>query len=169
MKDPFPLPAIPALARAVEPLAEWASLPTLPAHVHEVLFAFAFYTGINFIVSPWMSRKYFGAHYNAMSRVKKVNWDVHVVSLVQSTLINALALWVMAVDRERKAMDLEERIWGYTGASGLIQAFATGYFLWDLLITVMYLDVFGPGMLAHAVSAVLVYSLGFVSDPLLFW
>lgn len=163
MKDPFPLPAIPALSRAVEPLAEWASLPTLPTHIHEVLFAFAFYTAVNFVVSPYLSRRYFGAHYNAMSRVKRLNWDVHVVSLVQSTLINALALWVIIFDDERKAMDRQERIWGYTGACGLVQAFAAGYFLWDLLITAMYINVFGLGMLAHAVSALLVYSLGFVS------
>lgn len=59
-------------------------------------------------------------------------------------------------------MNLEERMWGYTGAAGLVQALATGYFLFDLVVMVRYLDVFGLGMLAHASSCLLTYTLGFV-------
>ncbi|KAK2814487.1 hypothetical protein FQN49_008173 [Arthroderma sp. PD_2] len=54
-----------------------------------------------------------------------------------------------------------ERVYGYSGACGLIQAMATGYFLWDLIISVRHVRVFGVGMLFHAVSAVLVFSLGY--------
>ncbi|KFX90741.1 hypothetical protein V490_06295 [Pseudogymnoascus sp. VKM F-3557] len=54
-----------------------------------------------------------------------------------------------------------ERVWGYTGASGMIQGLATGYFLWDLVITIQNVKMFGPGMLAHAVSALTVFSFGF--------
>ena len=59
-------------------------------------------------------------------------------------------------------MDWRERVYGYTGGDGMIQGFAAGYFLWDLCISVMHVDVFGWGMLAHAVSALMVFSLGFV-------
>lgn len=62
-------------------------------------------------------------------------------------------------------MDAQERVYGYTGASGLIVAFAVGYFVWDLMITLQHLRMFGVGMLFHAVSALCVYSLGFVSAP----
>jgi len=74
-----------------------------------------------------------------------------------------MALWIMFFDDERNSMDWEQRIWGYTGAAGLVQAFAAGYFVWDLIVTACYLDVFGLGLLAHATSALLVYSFGFVS------
>ncbi|KAM0517913.1 hypothetical protein ACHAQF_003875 [Verticillium nonalfalfae] len=67
----------------------------------------------------------------------------------------------MFVDEERREMDWQARIWGYTGAVGMIQALAAGYFLWDLVVTSLNMDVFGPGTLAHAVSALLVYSFGF--------
>lgn len=60
-------------------------------------------------------------------------------------------------------MDLEERMWGYTGAAAMVQAFATGYFVFDLVVMVRYLDVFGTGMLMHALSCVITYTLGFVS------
>lgn len=60
-------------------------------------------------------------------------------------------------------MDWRERIWGYTGAAGMIQGMAAGYFLWDLVITLQNVKLFGWGMLAHAFSALLVFSFGFVS------
>ena len=60
-------------------------------------------------------------------------------------------------------MDEVERVHGYTGGGGLIQAFAGGYFLWDLMVTVQHVGVFGVGMLFHAISALCVFSLGFVS------
>lgn len=162
MRDPFPLPPIPALSKASEPLAKLLAFPTLPLHVHEVVASALFYTFIQVAVSPILSN-WLVPQYYPKTRAKKINWDAHVVSLIQSTLINALALWVIFVDDERWGSSFEERIWGYTGASGMIQALACGYFVWDLLVTILYLDVFGLGLLAHAVSALAVYSFGFVS------
>lgn len=69
----------------------------------------------------------------------------------------------MYADEERKAMDWKERVWGYTGGGGMIQAFAAGYFLWDLQICLRYMSVFGVGLLMHAVAALVVFSFGFVS------
>ncbi|KAK3986911.1 TRAM, LAG1 and CLN8 domain-protein [Cladorrhinum sp. PSN332] len=161
MRDPFPFPPIPALSEAVEPLAKRLSFPTLPLHVHEVVGAALFYTFIHVAVSPVLSNLFFSQYYPKNNRAKKANWDTHVVSLFQSLLINALALWAMFVDEERKNMDFEQRIWGYTGTSGMIQALACGYFVWDLGVTLLNLDIFGPGVLAHAVSALTVYSFGF--------
>lgn len=66
-------------------------------------------------------------------------------------------------DEERGGMGWEERVWGYTGADGMIQGFAAGYFLWDLWLCGMNVDVFGWGLLAHAVAALVVFMLGFVS------
>ena len=56
-----------------------------------------------------------------------------------------------------------ERVYGYTGASGLIQAFAAGYFIWDLIVSTRHIGIFGLGIWAHAVSALCVFSFGFVS------
>jgi hypothetical protein len=121
------------------------------------------YSVVYYPISPILSTLFFPRYYSDLPRKKRLNWDAHVVSLVQSVLINGLALWVMFVDEERKNMDWEERIWGYTGAAGMIQAFAAGYFVWDLVVTSSNFDVFGPGTLAHAVAALAVFSLGFVS------
>jgi hypothetical protein len=164
MHDPFPFPPWPWLSKAVQPFADYFSLTTLPLHIHEVLGSFVAYTFINIVVAPIISRWLFPVRYPKLSAERKINWDVHVVSLVQSTTINFLALWVMWTDEERMNMTWQERVWGYTGAAGMIQGMATGYFLWDLMITVQHVKVFGLGMLAHALSALLVFSFGFVSS-----
>ncbi|KAI9764433.1 MAG: hypothetical protein M1840_008456 [Geoglossum simile] len=161
MHDPFPIPPLPLLQRLVTPLSTRLSLPTLPLHVHEVFLAFTLYHLTCTQISPRISALLFPRHYPKLSVRTRINWDVHVVSLLQSTLINSLALWVMWADGERAAMSWQERVWGYTGAGGMIQGFAAGYFLWDLMVSWKYLDLFGWGLLAHAVSALVVFSLGF--------
>ncbi|KAL1638832.1 hypothetical protein SLS58_008537 [Diplodia intermedia] len=161
MLDPFPFAAPAALQHAIKPFADYMSFKTLPLHIHELLFAVLLYHITNTVISPWLSTRLFPDIYPKFNKRTRINWDVHVVSLVQSTLINALALWVSYADNERAEMDWESRVWGYTGASGLVVAFSCGYFVWDLWISLRYVNVFGLGLLAHAVSALSVYSFGF--------
>ncbi|KAH9862615.1 hypothetical protein IAQ61_010033 [Plenodomus lingam] len=161
MHDPFPLPPPKALVPYVQPVADYLNMKTLPLHFHEVMIAFALYEAINRYLAPAFSRFLFPRIYPSFNARTKLNWDVHIVSFVQSTLICGLALWVLRADDELRQMDTIERVYGYTGASGLIQAFAGGYFLWDLVITVQNVRIFGIGMLFHAICALCVFSLGF--------
>jgi len=62
-------------------------------------------------------------------------------------------------DTDRPSMD---RVWGYNGLEGTVQAFGAGYFLWDLMVSTQHVRIFGVGLLAHAISAVTVFTLGFV-------
>ncbi|EDN02193.1 conserved hypothetical protein [Histoplasma mississippiense (nom. inval.)] len=130
-------------------------------HIHEVIFFFAFYQLIQSVVSPLLSTALFPKFYPHFNRRTKLNWDVHVVSLIQSCLVNAAALWVMFADKERQAMTSSERVRGYSGTCGLVQAMAVGYFIWDLIVSTRYIGVFGIGLWFHAVSALWVFSLGF--------
>jgi hypothetical protein len=98
-----------------------------------------------------------------------INWNIHFTSLIQSSFITAFALFVIWRDEERKEMDWAGRIWGYTGAGGAVQGFAAGYFLWDLIGSIVHFNVQGWGSLAHAISALLVTSLGFVSYSIYFY
>lgn len=166
MLDPLP-PAPAWLQSAVAPLANSLHLFTLPAHFHEVIAAYALYQTIETVISPWLSTLFFPDIYKKLPRRTRVNWDVHVVSLVQSCLINVLALWVIFNDEERYEMrhSAVERVYGYTSASGLIQAFATGYFVWDLIVSTRHFNIFGIGIWFHAVSALSVFAFGFVSGP----
>lgn len=163
MHDPFPLAPLPVLTSLTQPLADYLDLPTLPLHIHEILLATLTYHVICRYISPFLSTRLFPTVYPKFSAKTRLNWDVHVVSLAQSCFINSLALWVMFADKERGSMEWEERVWGYTGADGMIQGFAAGYFLWDLVVCAGNVGVFGFGLLAHAVAALVVFSLGFVS------
>ena len=138
-------------------------VPTLSDHIHEALFAFVFYQFVHFYLSPWLSPKLFPQSYPSFNRRTKINWDTHVVSFIQSSCINVLCLWLMWTDKERASMNAGERIYGYTGASGLVASLAAGYFMYDLIVSTIYVKVFGLGMLLHAISAVWVFSFGFVS------
>ncbi|TGO07859.1 hypothetical protein BTUL_0241g00020 [Botrytis tulipae] len=69
-------------------------------------------------------------------------------------------------------MDWTGRIWGYTGAAGLVQAFAMGYFLWDLMASVVHFNILGWSSLIHALCALLVVGIGFAilgSNPTNVW
>ncbi|RJE24575.1 hypothetical protein PHISCL_03106 [Aspergillus sclerotialis] len=160
MLDPFPPPPD-WLRSLIEPWALYFNLPGISDHIHEILLAFAFYQLIHSYLSPCLSSWLLPRFYNNFNRRTKLNWDVHVVSLVQSTLINAVALWVMFTDQERKSMTSSERVYGYTGGCGLILALATGYFVYDLIVSTIYMKIFGVGMFFHGVSALWVFSLGF--------
>ena len=168
-----PCPPILAPIRAyAEVFAEQAALPFVPQHTHQVLGALAVYHLIFQVLSPVFSRLLIPSYYNKFPRRTQVNWDVHVVSFVQSSFICALALWGMYTDGDRLVAAAAAgdagalyRIFGYTVNGGAVQAYATGYFIWDLIICVYYVDIMGLGFVAHAVSALAVYSLGFVCPP----
>jgi hypothetical protein len=133
-------------------------------HVHEIFLSFLFYHSINLFISPALSAYLYPTIYPRLRPRTKVSWDAHVVSLVQSCIINTLAAMVMVMDNERKIMGPKERLWGYTGATGMVQGFAAGYFMWDLWTGVRDIDVHGLGAVIHAVCALAVSMLGFVSS-----
>ncbi|KAH8695403.1 TLC domain-containing protein [Talaromyces proteolyticus] len=159
MLDPFPPPRW--LQDLTTPWAASLHLYSLPYHIHEVILAFAFYQLIHSYLSPRLSRAFFPRLYSELPPRTQLNWDIHVVSLVQSVLVNAVALWVTFADTERKEMTVYERIHGYTGALGLVQALAAGYFLYDIIVSIVHIKLFGLGMVFHGLSAFCVYILGF--------
>ncbi|KAK0511047.1 hypothetical protein JMJ35_006599 [Cladonia borealis] len=160
MIDPLPAPPS-SLRTLVEPIADTLGIQTLSFHTHEILLAFSVYYLLNSRVSPALSSRLFPQIYPNLAPKKRISWNVHVTSLFQSVFICTTALWVMWTDEERKNMNARERIWGYTGAMGMTQAFAAGYFAWDVLVSIVHYDVLGPGSLAHAISALIVTNLGF--------
>lgn len=166
MLDPFPFPAPEPLRLLVEPIANALALPSLPLHVHEVLLAATFYAFIDQVISPLLSPYLFPNTYPKLDRRAKVNWGLHVVSFVQSCIINSLSLYVIIFDEERMAWrddeNWEKRIWGYTGLTGFTQSVALGYFLWDLYMSARWVEITGWGMLAHAIATCAMFINGFV-------
>ena len=166
MLDPFRMSTPARLQAPLVRIANDFGLPTLPLHAHEVLFALALYYSIARWISPFVSVRLFPNIYPDLDARTRINWGIHVVSLVQSCVVNALSLYVMFFDEERKGWngeaDWEKRIWGYTGFIGLTQSFALGYFLWDLYISTRYVHIFGLGLVVHAMASSTMFVFGFV-------
>lgn len=155
------------LAQAIRPLADRLGLATLPLHVHEIIFSYLLYEFIFRLASPALSRLLWPRKYAAFRRRDRLNWDAHVVSMYQALFINAAALWCIFADPARaehnEAGNWAERLWGYNGAAGMCQAFAAGYFVWDVVTSALHVDVMGASSLVHAVAALGVTCIGFVS------
>lgn len=164
MRDPLPAP--PFLAKSAIPLANALSLRSLPLHIHEILPSFALYNILHIYVAPTISTRLFAQTYSSLPSRTKDNWNIHVVSLLQSTFISTLALSLMYLDKERRRMGPVQRVWGYTGAIGMVQGFSAGYFLWDLGVCIADVGVHGWGALTHAAAALTVSLLGFVRSTL---
>jgi hypothetical protein len=162
MLDPFPIRNPPYIKALGELIAEYTGLDTLPYHLHEVLIAASIYQVTMSFISPFVSNLIVPEQYSKLSRRTRLNWDIHFVAFIQSIVICALSYYTLYYENERPKMGWQERVYGYTGGLGLVQAFTAGYFVWDLYICVRWYKMFGFGMLAHAVSALTVYSLGFV-------
>jgi len=162
MRDPF-FPAPTAIANLIRPLSTSLGLSSLPLHIHEVAIGYAVYRLLFSTISPALSSR--SATYRRLPPRSQIDWHVRVTSTLQSTFITLCALYILGTDRRRALMDWSQRVWGYDGASGMVQGFAAGYFLWDLEVSAVHFDVLGAGSLAHAACALLVTGLGFVSFP----
>ncbi|PVH74579.1 hypothetical protein DL98DRAFT_552137 [Cadophora sp. DSE1049] len=125
-------PSPPTLVNTVLHIAEYLGLSTLPLHIHEVILGWTYHHLIDTIVSPVISTWLFPSVYPRLPARTMISWNKHVTSF------------------------------GYTGARGAVQGFAAGYFLWDLIASILHLNVLGWGSLAHARPFANYYDLNFI-------
>jgi TLC domain len=84
-------------------------------------------------ISPNLSTRFFPNIYRKLNGKAKIDWDVHIISLTQCTIIVPVAVFALAFDQERKNMTWQERVWGYTGVTNTLLRIANGYFVRHLL------------------------------------
>ena len=94
-------PCPPTLTTLVEPYATKIGLPSLSLHIHQVIAAALAYHTIYLLISPILSSLVLPTIYRNFDKRTKINWNVHVVSFVQSTFICILAIWTSYNDPER--------------------------------------------------------------------
>lgn len=144
-------------------LANRFNLQTLPQHADQILVAAAVYQALFTVGSPVISGAVVPNFYDKLNERNRVNWDSRVVGLVQAAFICTQALNVILTDPTRTATTVQQRLWSYSPSTGSVQAYAAGYFLWDIYISARHIDLYGPTSLAHAVCAFMVTLVGFVS------
>lgn len=131
-------------------------------HWHEIVVSFVFYTVIQIASGP-LARQYLGTKYTALPKKTRINFDIHVVSMVQCLISIALLLpmwnhshWANRLD------DPASSVLGYTPYGGLVAGVTVGYFLWDVVVCIKYFTLFGVGFLFHGCAALFVFSTCFV-------
>lgn len=127
-------------------------------HWHEVAISLAFY-GVIHILSPLLMPILVGKHYTTLPKKTRINFDVHVVSMVQCFISIALLvpMWNHPNWQNRMA-DPKSSVEGTTQYGALVAAFTVGYFVWDVLVCLIYFDLFGIGFLGHGIAALYVFS-----------
>lgn len=143
-------------------LANQFNLQTLPRHANQILIAAGIYQGLFTIVAPIVSRWLVPDTYNKLDERTRTNWRVRFVSFAQAVFVCTKALSVIFTDPSRKTATGNERLWGYSPQAGTVQAYAAGYFLWDIYISLRYPHVDGGGGMLHAICAFVVTMVGFV-------
>lgn len=87
---------------------------------------------------------------------------MHGTSLINALFLSIAATYVLASDGDLVTDSWEDRLWNYTGACGMVQAFGVGYFLWDLQVCIVHFDLLSWENLVHAIVAVIITMLGYV-------
>lgn len=142
---------------------------TFLLHWHEILGSFLFYCAIQ-AVSPAISTALLGKSYTGLNHKTKLNFDIHVVSMVQCiiSVVTLIPAWGHEHFQSRVA-DPYASIFGYNAYSGFVTAITIGYFIWDLIVCLAYLKLFGVGFLLHAFAALYVFGVALLKPYCMPW
>lgn len=144
----------------LRPFPEHPTLHWL-AHWHEVILSLVFYSVIQ-LLSPWVSKRVVGKAYTDLDRKTRINFDIHVVSMVQCLISVGALIFSWNHDHiTNRLVDPFLSVFGYNPYTGFVSAISVGYFLWDLVVCMQHYDIFGPGFLVHAVAAMTVFVCSF--------
>lgn len=150
-----------------DPFLQYRPFPEVPKtlfqkHWHEIFASFTFYFIIQQLSGPIFSI-IMGPRYTKLSKSTRVNFDVHVTSMVQCFVSFALMVphlnnphWVNRLN------DPANSLLGSTDFGGLVCALTVGYFIWDLYVCAKYFSLFGVGFLFHGFAAMYAFATGFV-------
>lgn len=144
------------LVQAYDPFLEWRPFVTNPssyyeAHYHEIIASIVFYQ-LLYVLSPLISRSTFGEHYDKLSKSSKLNFDIHVVSMVQC-IISILVIIPLIGDEHLSA----NTVLHYTPYAAFVSSITIGYFVWDLFVCIRHFKLFGVGFLVHAIASLFVF------------
>lgn len=150
-----------------DPLAKYRPFPAEPtsvfaAHWHELVGSFIFYVIIQALSDPIFSR-IMGTRYTSLPKKVKINFDIHVVSMVQCFVsISVLVPHLFNSHYLNRVEDPVGSLKGTTPFGGMVCALTVGYFVWDVYVCTKYYSIFGLGFLFHGFAAMYAYSCGFI-------
>ncbi|KAI5955812.1 hypothetical protein KGF54_001314 [Candida jiufengensis] len=152
----------------LDPFEKYRPFPENPknlfeAHWHEIIGSVIFYFTIQQLSKP-ISKYFFGKHYINLKPNTKINFDVHITSMVQCFIsIGLLIPHFNNPHFQNRLNDPINSLLGSTPFGTLLASLTAGYFIWDLFICLKYYKLFGIGFLLHAIAAL--YAMGCAFIP----
>ncbi len=149
------IPAPPeSVLRHLRPLANKLGLSVLPDHLHVIIGSTVFYIAL-FWLSPYLFKD--NKYYKKYSHKTQINWDIHFVSMVQCIIICTGALWVF-----NDPYLADDSVFGYSAMSADVFSMGTGYFLYDVYVSLRYINEFGMPFAIHGIASLLVFIFALV-------
>ncbi|RKP23518.1 TLC domain-containing protein [Syncephalis pseudoplumigaleata] len=139
------------LTAALEPYFHAVGLPKLTDHWHVLAASFVFWHLVAYAstrLSPILAPK----SYAQLPRIKRINWDIHVVSMVHCLSVLYMAFQVYGIPALQA-----DKLFGYDSYAGNVYAYTCGYFLWDGLTSLRYVRHFGVSFLLHGIVCFTVF------------
>ncbi|KAJ3008947.1 hypothetical protein HKX48_008257 [Thoreauomyces humboldtii] len=135
-------------------VASTLHLTKLPAHSTTLFFS-TLACHVIHTLSHRISLRY-SSHYARLSPPKQADWNMHVVSSVHATLITLAALPIFGMESLST-----DKVLAYDPYAGEVYAVAAGYFLWDSVVCLWNVKLFGLGFALHGIACLAVFLLAF--------
>ncbi|CEP24582.1 unnamed protein product [Cyberlindnera jadinii] len=149
--DPLAFLIVPFVDDYLKPLY---THQTLDNHIHELVACILFYHAI-YLSSSVLAPMVFAETFRTLPRKTRIDFNIHVVSMIQSVLILFLIIPLFT-----DPVLVNDRVFGYTPYCGFVTTAALGYFIWDAIISLVYVNYFGVSFLVHGVVSACVFYIG---------
>ncbi|KAI5962828.1 hypothetical protein KGF57_001397 [Candida theae] len=134
----------------------------LATHWHEIVAAAVFYFTLQAIVKP-LATRILGKTYTSLPKKTQIDFDIHVVSMVQSIISIVITYYHFNNPHWRnRSNDPVNSLLGSTPFGSMGSAISIGYFVWDMWVCVRYFDIFGVGFLFHGAAAFFVIACALI-------
>ncbi|THH10847.1 hypothetical protein EW145_g1041 [Phellinidium pouzarii] len=122
-----------------QPLARSLGLSKLPEHAHVLVVSALSFWIIHIIIAPTLSKVLFPGSYGRLKTPRdRNNWNIRIVSLLHAFIVIPLSFRNLNLP----ALDAD-RAFGWDPKEGTLVSIACGYFLWDILESVIHFTDIG--------------------------
>lgn len=141
------------------------NLPGLPPHLPSVILSTIFYQCVYSFVAPflWILLEKSDPNSSSRETTRSVYFFNNIVSVTQSIVNSALAVYLLSHPEFRHGLTPQERALGYHKETARALAVSMGYFVYHLVCSWGQMRYHGISMFLHAVCALFAVSLGYVS------
>lgn len=139
--------------QTVDPLLKYSWFPESTnnyyRHLHEIVYAFIFYQVISSYIAPRVNKLIFGERYTSIKDQKvKIDFDIHIVSMVQAFVSLYIIYPVLFFPCFKFNVATYQNDY-----CSMVTALSAGYFIWDLIVCLKYIHIYGFQFLIHAIVA----------------